>query len=405
MYYSFNIFSLLSLFAALVNLLVGFVVFFKNPKNSSNRLLFFCFFAAAMWGLGEGMQRASTNPQTALFWDSWFTGFGSNFFAAFLLHFWLLFSMETEKIKKKIFWLLYTPILVSFFLSVKGLVAVQDVQQYWGYESQGGSLSYWFSMFFIVLYGVFVIFLAFKKSAASSGKMKTQARNIALGVLFSLSTALATEVFRPIFHIDVPQLTIISTLILNLLIAFTVYKLGFSITPNVADIIFSTMDDYLVAVDRTLKVAVANNSLLKNLGFASTEMIGEPLNKFLTTDLAENNFRETQKKLPIINQESFLKMKNGGQIPVQVNASLLREEDGSPSGLVLVLRDARKLNQLFDSLKLKTQELEKSKIDLEKNVMELQRMNDFMVNRELKMIELKKKIEELENEKNVVKKK
>lgn len=397
--YSFNPYSLLSILVGQINLLVGFIIFFKNPKSLANRLLFLSFLSMSIWGLGEGLERASTSPEIAVFWDSFAVVLGSNFFVAFLLNFWLVFSGEINKFKrKKIVCLLYLPAAVFYILNLAGggLIATQVVKEYWGYNVQGGTPSYWISMFFIVLYASFVVYLAFRKSAVSTGKIKNQARNIGLGVLFSLFVGLFTDVFSPIFHIGLPGLTALSTLFFNLLIAFTIYRLGSSITPNVADMIFSTMDDYLIAVDKDLKIAIANNALFKNLGLAPTELIGEPLKKFLIGELAESTFEETQKILPITNHSSFLKIKNGAQIPVYMNASLLRDDDDSPSGLVLVLRDARKLNELLDSLKSKTNELEKSKAELEDNVSELKHINELMIDRELKMIELKKKLNEIE---------
>lgn len=61
-------------------------------------------------------------------------------------------------------------------------------------------------------------------------------------------------------------------------------------------------------------------------------------------------------------------------------------------------RKANELHALNQQLRAKEQALLSSQSNLGKKIMELERMNKFMINRELKMMELKEKIKELESE-------
>src|SRR4030043_1360405 len=115
--YSFNIYSLLSLLVSELYLMLAVYIFFRNPKGAANRLYFLVGASMALWGIGEGMQRASTDPATAIFWSTYVIGIGSAFQPVFLLHFWLSFSGQISKIKKKlIIPILYIPSMIFLIM-------------------------------------------------------------------------------------------------------------------------------------------------------------------------------------------------------------------------------------------------------------------------------------------------
>lgn len=99
---------------------------------------------------------------------------------------------------------------------------------------------------------------------------------------------------------------------------------------------------------------------------------------------------------PIEKLSDTAKRVTTGDMDIKVDQSLLNKKDEigilSNSFVVMISKIKEKITQLNTS----NEEINKSKNALEKSNAELGRLNEFMVGRELKMMELKKRIAELE---------
>ncbi len=407
--YSFSIFSLLGLVASEIYFLVGVYILAKNIKAPANRLFFFVATTMAIWGLGEGMERASLDPKIAFFWANYIAGLGATLHGPVLLHFWLEFSTDANKFKKRLFILLfYVPALI--FLTIRffypALLITGVTKEYWGYSTVGTQL-YQLYMLVVVAYVGVVVFLALRKASKSYGKFKQQARNIGLGVLASLGIGTLTQAVRPLLHLNIPELSVISTFIFIAFIAYAMNKYGLLgiTTKLIAENIISTMEDYVIAIEKDLKIALVNNSTLKNLGYKEEELLNQPVSVILSADISSLTYEQLLERFPLVNYQAMLILKNGDKIPVSANAVILRESANEISGLVFILRDMRQINELINDLQQKTQELQISTEELEraneqfgKSNEELKRMNKLMVGRELTMVELKKEIAALQKQ-------
>ena len=77
-------------------------------------------------------------------------------------------------------------------------------------------------------------------------------------------------------------------------------------------------------------------------------------------------------------------------IPTSLNASALRDPDGV-IGAIGVLRDMRAYEEVV-------RDLEQSKTELQEKILDLEKFEEVVVGRELKMIALEKELESLEQE-------
>lgn len=394
--YNFHVFALLSLFAAQTYLLLGVYAFFKNSKAGANRLFLLVAVSMAVWGLGEGMQRAAADAATADFWANFVVGIGSALHPALIMHFWLAFSgrlgamAESRKI-----WLLLAVYAPSFIFSVLRFFFPQImvrgvVPEYWGYSSTGGAV-YQLFMLYVAAYLGMLVFFMLRSSRRSPGDFGRQARNMGIGILIPLIIGFFTQAFRPVLGLAVPELSVSGAIVFISITAYTIsrYRMFAITTEIVAENIVATMNDYVIATDRNLKIALVNDSALNNLGYGKNGLIGAPMEATASFRTASFGYENLRERLPAANVEVELKRNGGGKVPVAANVSALVGHENETVGFVFVMRDMRETNKLIGDLKKKNEEVEAKNEELE-------RFNKLAVGRELKMIELKEKIARLE---------
>jgi len=82
---------------------------------------------------------------------------------------------------------------------------------------------------------------------------------------------------------------------------------------------------------------------------------------------------------------------SGEVIPTTLNASALRDTDGKVIGAIGILRDMRAYEKVVN-------DLQESKAELQEKILDLEKFEEVVVGRELKMIALEKEIENLRRE-------
>jgi transcriptional regulator with PAS, ATPase and Fis domain len=82
---------------------------------------------------------------------------------------------------------------------------------------------------------------------------------------------------------------------------------------------------------------------------------------------------------------------SGEIIPTTLNASALRDADGKVIGAIGILRDMRAYEKVV-------RDLQESKAELQEKILDLEKFEEVVVGRELKMIALEKEIENLKQE-------
>ena len=87
---------------------------------------------------------------------------------------------------------------------------------------------------------------------------------------------------------------------------------------------------------------------------------------------------------------------SGEVIPTTLNASALRDQDGNVIGAIGILRDMREYLKVV-------RDLEESKAELQEKILDLEKFEEVVVGRELKMIALEKEAEQLRKENSQLK--
>src|SRR6266513_1577981 len=158
-----------------------------------------------------------------------------------------------------------------------------------------------------------------------------------------------------------------------------------------ADIIIANAPDPVFVSDLEGKILQANDAVSQLLGFRQDEVLEQSLSRFISPEETREftaALREVVERGVMRNVVLNPRSASGEVIPTSLNASALRDADGKVIGAIGILRDMRAYEQVV-------RDLEKSKSELQEKILDLEKFEEVVVGRELKMIALEKELESL----------
>src|SRR6202045_342998 len=161
-----------------------------------------------------------------------------------------------------------------------------------------------------------------------------------------------------------------------------------------ADIIIKNAPDPVFVSDLEGKILSANDAVYELLGFRTDEVLEQSLSRFISPEETREftaALREVIERGATRNARLNPRSASGEIIPTSLNASALRDTDGKVIGAIGILRDMRAYEKVV-------RDLEESKSELQEKILDLEKFEEVVVGRELKMIALEKEIEGLKRE-------
>src|SRR5216117_1222132 len=158
-----------------------------------------------------------------------------------------------------------------------------------------------------------------------------------------------------------------------------------------ADIIIANAPDPVFVSDLEGKILQANDAVSQLLGFRQDELLEQSLSRFISPEETREftaAMREVVARGVTRNARLNPRSASGEIIPTTLNASALRDADGKLIGAIGILRDMRAYERVVRDLRASQAELQEKILDLEK-------FEEVVVGRELKMIALEKEVESL----------
>jgi len=142
------------------------------------------------------------------------------------------------------------------------------------------------------------------------------------------------------------------------------------------------------------KILQANEAVSQLLGFRQDEVVEQSLSRFISPEETREftaALREVVEHGVTRNARLNPRSASGEIIPTTLNASALRDSDGKVIGAIGILRDMRAYEEVV-------RDLEQSKTELQEKILDLEKFEEVVVGRELKMIALEKELESLQRE-------
>ncbi len=158
-----------------------------------------------------------------------------------------------------------------------------------------------------------------------------------------------------------------------------------------AESLIKNAPDPVFVSDLEGKITLANDAVYELLGFRADEVLEQSLSRFISpeeTRAFTAALREVVERGVTRNASLNPRSASGEIIPTTLNASALRDVDGKVIGAIGILRDMRAYEQVV-------RDLQESKTELQEKILDLEKFEEVVVGRELKMIALEKEIESL----------
>ena len=158
-----------------------------------------------------------------------------------------------------------------------------------------------------------------------------------------------------------------------------------------AESLIKNAQDPVFVSDLEGKILLTNDAVSQLLGFRPDEVLEQSLSRFISVEETREftaALREVIERGVTRNVALNPRSASGEVIPTTLNASALRDVDGKVIGAIGILRDMR-------SYEKAVRDLQESKAELQEKIMDLEKFEEVVVGRELKMIALEKEVEGL----------
>src|SRR5256886_8245042 len=161
-----------------------------------------------------------------------------------------------------------------------------------------------------------------------------------------------------------------------------------------AESLIKNAPDPVFVSDLEGKILEANDAVSELLGFRRDEVVEQSLSRFISEEETREftaALREVVERGVTRNARLNPRAATGEVIPTSLNASALRDADGNVIGAIGVLRDMRAYEAVV-------RDLEQSKTELQEKILDLEKFEEVVVGRELKMIALEQDLEQLQDQ-------
>lgn len=352
----------MTLASLLINLTLGCVVLFRDPRNKLNRLYGLLAFCIAYWALMKLNLATASSEETAGFFYQ-LSGPGWCLLPAIYLHFTLKFTKQEVAVRSRFTlpsaYAICTVLAVALWVPGAMLTGMEEVG--WGFTHIPGPVyRIVFQPVFLLIFVYAIILFGIFIARTKIREEKIQGAFIIIGIIIPLAGGSVTNMVLPSLGIHVVELALPLTTVNAILIAYAMlrYRLLSITVESAASTIIETMGDSLMVLDRNRRVTLVNPATLKLLDFEASTMIGSHINQFIKGDVVDRAFVAEVERENLINLEVEYVRRGGECVAVSMAVSPLKNMEGESAGFVCVGKDISELKKLISTIEAARKELE-----------------------------------------------
>jgi PAS domain S-box-containing protein len=386
-------FFLAQFVAVIIYSVLILVVLRKNLKERLNLVfagLMACF---VWWGTAVLFRLANHDSLAAASYADRIGNFGWIFFPSFFLWLSLVYAKRKAADNKLFPLLLFSiPIALTIaeWLTPFSILTTKSLYD-WNSGWTGSGWTYLYFAYYPIFcsIGLYYLYILYLKTANRSNRQ--QIILIIASAFISLVLGTIIKVFNVpmgVFSVLTSGNTFLVFWAFGTFYAVNRYKfLGPSFTLASKNIV-DNMSEGLLLLDGTGEITDVNDRAVKILRADRDGLIGKFLSGYFADDMLAGINKMLADKSNLESADSEIRLEGGLSMPVRFSCSRVIGEDGDFMGWVCMIGDISQQKKDEADLDARNAELS-DKLD------ELQRFQKIVVDRELKMMELKKEIERL----------
>ncbi len=341
---SFSILIFFCLLSSFTTCALGFFVHGRNPESRMNGLFLCSMIGASYWALGEFFFWLAPSVSDAEFWLKF-----SSFWPvviALTAHFILVYIDHPLARPAKMRLLITGLYLPALFFSLVNLCtdATFYVTTHAGntfiYVPNVSSALYQLECLFILLIMMGAIWAGVTAwQRADSHSKRTQVRFICLALGTAIGFGAVSGILFPLLDIQTPNLVFIGIFLFSIIITYAINRYGlFTLTPEMAlPGILRTMPDGLILIDRSGHIITVNRAAARTFRTDESRMQDLHATCFLPKVPYHELVGRIREHETVLDFEVTLDPPSDAV--VSIAGSLVRNPEGAPAGVVLIVRD------------------------------------------------------------------
>ncbi len=361
-----NNYAFISLASCFIALSLGIHIFTKDTKNKLNRIFtIFCLYASFL-GFCEYELRQAPDFTTARIFYLLISLYPMG--AVFIVQYCIVFSKKYDTRK--------TIRLLQFFLIFGlGITIVNFIIEYYGgYPVK----TYWgwsyfhhrdplisliryiilFVVFSLTLYTIYLLAWTFSNSPEPLIQIQAKFMLVLLCICISV-LMLFDNLFPLMFHLEIPELSLLSFMIFSLIISYAIkkYELFSLDLSKAAEKIFSSISDCLILTNIEGTIISVNEVLINLLNYQEKELIKKPFIFLLASEQNVKLFNYQFQLLSSKENGEFLtdieidfKTKTNENIKISLTASKIHDKNRTLIGIIYIGRNITKTRKIEKQL-------------------------------------------------------
>jgi len=319
--------------SATFSIIVGILLYGRNPRDPINRLLLLMSGLLFYWGFTEFQYFQAADIQSALLWMK----LGAFWYLTPALVFHFSTTYAGIKLDTRLLCVsTYVPATFASILEATGSL-FRPTRVPWGWDLEysyiGGLALIWAA--FTSSAALAILYMRYRN--AKTSEEETGAVFVLFGFLIPVAVGSTSGAILPLFVSTFPDATMPATAIGFFLVGYAVLRYGtYVLTPiTAAEDILSTMPDALFLLNTTGAIVVSNRAASKLLEYENYELVGAALDSHTQNSAIEALLSNE----PANSFEIHLTTKSGHNIPVSVSKSVVKTKAGNPVGYLLICHD------------------------------------------------------------------